>query len=232
MSPIHLGCGRNADILVLNLPLPGAVFISTLAAEQLPEPHSPPEGQTEFLAASIQPIVAFMVLCSIAVHGLSIPFFTFGRRVHSVSRTWSRHNTLETHGSRRRTILPEWTTQIRHVQPGEEIVINRDEREDSLTPVAGTSSEEEKHAEDSPRGSAAVTMAEKEDTPPDGTETYQEWREGPHKVIERREGPGMEVSSSHFFPLALAQQSRILSACAFDRWKWRYSGMRTTPLRR
>ncbi|KAI0826897.1 Sodium/hydrogen exchanger family-domain-containing protein [Trametes gibbosa] len=171
----------------------GAVFISTLAAEQLPEPHSPPEGQTELLAASIQPIVAFMVLCSIAVHGLSIPFFTFGRRVHSVSRTWSRHNTLETHGSRRRTILPEWTTQIRHVQPGEEIVINRDEREDSLTPVAGTSSEEEKHAEDSPRGSAAVTMAEKEDTPPDGTETYQEWREGPHKVIERREGPGMEV---------------------------------------
>ncbi|KAL1950565.1 hypothetical protein VTO73DRAFT_5689 [Trametes versicolor] len=178
----------------------GAIFISTLAAEQLPTPHDPPEGQQELLAASIQPIVAFMVLCSIAVHGLSIPFFTFGRRVHSVSRTWSRHDTIGTgtFGSRRntatRTILPEWTTQIRHVQPGEEIVINRDrlggagqEREESLTPVAGTSSEEEKQPE-TPR-----EAAEKAEDPPDGTETYQEWREGPHKVVERRAGPGEEV---------------------------------------
>ncbi|KAI0647955.1 Sodium/hydrogen exchanger family-domain-containing protein [Trametes meyenii] len=173
----------------------GAIFISTLAAEQLPEPHDPPEGQQELLSASIQPIVAFMVLCSIAVHGLSIPFFTFGRRVHSVSRTWSRHDTVGTFGSTRRSrsILPEWTTQIRHVQPGEEIVINRDrlgaEREESITPVAGSSSEEEKQqADESPR-----EAAEKADNPPDGTETYQEWREGPHKVVERREGPGAEV---------------------------------------
>ncbi|KAI0766369.1 Sodium/hydrogen exchanger family-domain-containing protein [Trametes elegans] len=170
----------------------GAVFISTLAAEQLPHPHDPPEGQQELLAASIQPIVAFMVLCSIAVHGLSIPFFTFGRRVHSVSRTWSRHDTVGTFGSRRRSILPEWTTQIRHVQPGDEIVINRDrldhEREESLTPVAGTSSEEEKQVEESPR-----EATEKQDNPPDGTEQYKEWQEGPHKVVERREGPGAEV---------------------------------------
>ncbi|KAI8986059.1 Sodium/hydrogen exchanger family-domain-containing protein [Trametes punicea] len=170
----------------------GAIFISTLAAEQLPTPQNPPQGQEELLSASIQPIVAFMVLCSIAVHGLSIPFFTFGRRVHSVSRTWSRHDTFGTFGSRRgRTILPEWTTQIRHVQPGEEIVINRDgtgeEREESVTPVAGTSTDEEKR-EESPR-----ETAKEEENPPDGTETYQEWREGPHKVIERREGPGSEV---------------------------------------
>ncbi|KAI0349581.1 hypothetical protein OH77DRAFT_1490547, partial [Trametes cingulata] len=172
----------------------GAIFISTLAAEQLPEPHDPPEGQQELLAASIQPIVAFMVLCSIAVHGLSIPFFTFGRRVHSVSRTWSRHDTVGTFGSRRRSILPEWTTQIRHVQPGEEIVINRDrmgeDREESLTPVAGTSSDEEKHQEHHEEPQEATKESE---NPPDGTDTYQEWREGPHKVVERREGPGAEV---------------------------------------
>lgn len=149
-----------------------------------------------------------MVLCSIAVHGLSIPFFTFGRRVHSVSRTWSRHDTIGTgtFGSRRntatRTILPEWTTQIRHVQPGEEIVINRDrlggagqEREESLTPVAGTSSEEEKQPE-TPR-----EAVEKAEDPPDGTETYQEWREGPHKVVERRAGPGEEVRSLPLTPI-------------------------------
>ncbi|KAI0372268.1 hypothetical protein BV20DRAFT_964406 [Pilatotrama ljubarskyi] len=173
----------------------GAIFISTLAAEQLPEPHDPPEGQVELLAASIQPIVAFMVLCSIAVHGLSIPFFTFGRRVHSVSRTWSRHDTVGTFGSRRgRSILPEWTTQIRHVQPGEEIVINRDRmgenREESLTPVAGTSSDEEKQQQ---RREEPQEATKEVDNPPDGTDTYQEWREGPHKVIERRDGPGAEV---------------------------------------
>ncbi|OSC97225.1 hypothetical protein PYCCODRAFT_1428628 [Trametes coccinea BRFM310] len=180
----------------------GAIFISTLAAEQLPVPHDPPQGQEELLSASIQPIVAFMVLCSIAVHGLSIPFFTIGRRVHSVSRTWSRHDTIGTFGSRRgRTILPEWTTQIRHVQPGEEIVINRDRkpepddgREESLTPVAGSSSDEEKqHQREQDEAPQEPTDPEKTENPPDGTETYQEWREGPHKVVERRDGPGEEV---------------------------------------
>jgi NhaP-type Na+/H+ or K+/H+ antiporter len=45
----------------------GAVFISTLAATKLPIPHDPPEGQLDILATAIEPIVAFMVLCSIAV---------------------------------------------------------------------------------------------------------------------------------------------------------------------
>ncbi|RPD62512.1 hypothetical protein L226DRAFT_504125 [Lentinus tigrinus ALCF2SS1-7] len=175
----------------------GAVFISTLAAEQLPEPESPPNGQEQLLAASIQPIVAFMVLISIAVHGLSIPFFTFGRRVHSVSRTWSRHDTFGTFGSRRRSYLPEWTTQIRHVQPGEEIVINRDQdghAEGSVTPVEPTSSQEEKHEEDREREQDPRQQGEiRGGNPPDGTEVLAEWKEGPHNVIERRRGPGDEV---------------------------------------
>ena len=33
--------------------------------------------------------------------------------------------------------------------------------------------------------------------PPDGTEIVSEWKEGPHRVIERRAGPGAEVSVSH-----------------------------------
>jgi NhaP-type Na+/H+ or K+/H+ antiporter len=45
----------------------GAVFISTLAKTQLPTPHNPPEDQVDVLAISIQPIVAFMVLCSIII---------------------------------------------------------------------------------------------------------------------------------------------------------------------
>ena len=34
----------------------------------------------------------------------------------------------------------------------------------------------------------------KEENVPDGEETAQEWREGPHRIIERRAGPGEEVS--------------------------------------
>lgn len=173
-------------------PTSGAVFICTLAAEQLPHPESPPEGQEQLLAAAIQPVVAFMVLVSIAVHGLSIPFFTFGRRVHSVGRTWSRHDTFGTLGSRRRSILPEWTTQITHVQDGQEIVINRDGdgHEGSLTPVEGSSSQDEKHADES-----RDVGEHHAGNPPDGTEVMAEWKEGPDKVIERREGPGSEVCS-------------------------------------
>ncbi len=43
----------------------GAVFIATLAKAKLPVPQDPPQNQVELLAASIQPIVAFMVLVSI-----------------------------------------------------------------------------------------------------------------------------------------------------------------------
>jgi sodium/hydrogen antiporter len=46
----------------------GAIFISTLAAKELGDvPETGAETQTQILAASIQPIVAFMVICSIAV---------------------------------------------------------------------------------------------------------------------------------------------------------------------
>jgi predicted MFS family arabinose efflux permease len=43
----------------------GAVFISTLARARLPVPHDPPQNEKELLAASLQPIVAFVVLGSI-----------------------------------------------------------------------------------------------------------------------------------------------------------------------
>lgn len=45
----------------------GAIFISTLALTRLPEPSDPPANQAEFLAASLQPIVSFVVLCSILI---------------------------------------------------------------------------------------------------------------------------------------------------------------------
>ncbi|KAL1744680.1 Cation/H+ exchanger, partial [Schizophyllum fasciatum] len=60
----------------------GAIYVQQFALEKLGgEPEGTPETQAELLAASIQPIVSFVVLGSIIVHGLSIPFFSFGRNM-------------------------------------------------------------------------------------------------------------------------------------------------------
>lgn len=97
----------------------GAVFISSLALTRLPTPHDPPENQQEILAASLQPIVSFVVLGSILIRmlniilfyvyahscldGLSIPFCSFGQKVHS--RTVSLSHTITT---RSRNDAPDW----------------------------------------------------------------------------------------------------------------------------
>ena len=77
-----------------------AIFMSTLGNEflrhHIESRPSPSTGlnyqQIEFLRDTIQPIVAFIVLCSIIIHGLSIPGFSLGRRVHTLTRTWSRRD--------------------------------------------------------------------------------------------------------------------------------------------
>jgi len=77
----------------------GAVFVSTLALSRLPQPHIPPQNQQELLAATLQTIVSFIVLGSIIIHGLSIPFFSFGRRIHtrtlSLTRTWTSRQPIQ-----------------------------------------------------------------------------------------------------------------------------------------
>ncbi|KAF7296875.1 Na-H-Exchanger domain-containing protein [Mycena indigotica] len=65
----------------------GAIFVSSLAVKRLPHPHDPPANQQELLAATLQPIVSFVVLGSIIVHGLSIPFFTLGGNMHMRTRS-------------------------------------------------------------------------------------------------------------------------------------------------
>ncbi|KAF9020551.1 hypothetical protein BDZ89DRAFT_1103252 [Hymenopellis radicata] len=152
-----------------------SVFISTLAAEVLRKNVEHPDEQTHLLEESIQPIVAFMVLCSILIHGLSIPSFSLGRRVHSVSRTWSRH-----------TGVPDWTNQARMVDRGDDIIINRDDdiaEKGELTPEEGT------EVASTPSGSKTPIGEE----PADGNDIISEWQEGPDRVIERRAGPGEEV---------------------------------------
>lgn len=100
----------------------GAVFISTLAIHRLNEPTDPPITQEDYLALTLQPIIAFVVLASIIIRaskfllvaslvtnfftdGLSIPFFSFGR---NVSRNVSLSHTL-TNPS---WSYPEWLVGI------------------------------------------------------------------------------------------------------------------------
>ncbi|KAF9793071.1 Sodium/hydrogen exchanger family-domain-containing protein [Thelephora terrestris] len=71
----------------------GAMFISTLALSELKVPHNPPQDQEEYLAATLQIIVSFIVLCSIFIHGMSIPIYSAAcqirSRAPSLTRTWT-----------------------------------------------------------------------------------------------------------------------------------------------
>ena len=191
----------------------GAVFISTLAAVKLPAPLEIEQngelvggghpGQIDYLGNSIQPIVAFMVLISIMIHGLSIPFFSLGKRVHSIRHTWSRHNTVENG-------RPEWANQTRQIQPGEEIVVNRDDaaergeltydekRESAPTSLGEGSSATEagrEHGTGEHVVSAEGRKGQMEPSPLSEQADVEttEWREGHHLVIERDPGHGEEV---------------------------------------
>ena len=127
----------------------GAVFISTLALSELKVPHDPPRDQEELLAATLQIIVSFVVLCSIIIResdifspcdsqehlrrslcnmidGMSIPFFSAGRQIHSrtvsLTKTWTGQGRWESG-------LSDWATWVRG--PGSratsQIVVRRDE---------------------------------------------------------------------------------------------------------
>ncbi|EJD46975.1 hypothetical protein AURDEDRAFT_62694 [Auricularia subglabra TFB-10046 SS5] len=90
-----------------------AIFVTSLALSELPRPEDPPRKQTDALALCIQPIVAFVVLGSIVIHGLSIPFFTLGRRVHSYTYSYTSRTSGRDveHG-------PEWLTMTRTIPAG------------------------------------------------------------------------------------------------------------------
>ena len=101
-----------------------AIFISALGNEflRLHHPSSPTasnQQQYQIVRDTMEPIIAFIVLCSIIIHGLSIPGFSLGKRVHSLSRTWSRRDT--TGGG-----LPDWMNRTKLVSRAEDVIINRD----------------------------------------------------------------------------------------------------------
>ncbi|KAF9516786.1 hypothetical protein BS47DRAFT_1371584 [Hydnum rufescens UP504] len=87
----------------------GAVFISTLALINLQAPSVVPKHQNELLISAIQPIVAFTILGSILVHGLSISAFSLLKKVNTIT-TLSRTTTMNNQA-------PEWLNQTRRSPP-------------------------------------------------------------------------------------------------------------------
>ena len=216
----------------------GAIFISTLASDFLiqhidgnPSTTANQQHQLELVSQMIQPIVAFMVICSITIHGLSIPGFSLGRRVHSVSRTWSRRDTT---GSR--IGAPDWTNQARLVTRAEDIVINRDlERGDGgSVPLEKTTTmmstrtlnnggdgqkdevKSDATTEESPIPASTNLQRDQDDCrnqfPPDGKHNQtREWIEGDQRVVEKNMGgAGDDVSFSFAFSLFLASTDRSM----------------------
>ncbi|KAF3059475.1 putative Na(+)/H(+) antiporter C3A11.09 [Daldinia childiae] len=97
----------------------GAIFVALLARAELesehtiPEPELPEKG-TEFynVILLVWPIVTFMVISSIIVHGSSVAVFTLGKRINTLSLTMS-FTTATEEGPAWMSRLPRITSQSR-----------------------------------------------------------------------------------------------------------------------
>ena len=199
----------------------GAIFIGTLSKISLP-PGAEEEDteQVDLLRECIMPIVSFLVLSSIVTRGyfewnvpltadgLSIPFFSLGRRVHSITYTWSRQPSMDT----RRDNEPAWTTHARRITPGQDIVINRDddgEAGDIGVRPSELNREKTERSEGSGGSSSSRTVAapeehemtdrsarDEDDSEDNGARTppLAEYREGNHLIVERKVEDSDEVS--------------------------------------
>lgn len=151
-----------------------AVFVSALALTRLPTPEDPPANQAQYLAAVIQPIVSFIVLGSIIVHGLSIPFFNMGRGVHShtvsLTMTWT---------SRNRATVPDWVLWARRAPDVVESVVDEDVEQGSTRTPKDTDE-------------SAVNIP---DTSPPDVLTFEDVSGDVVSVVTRRHSRGIDNSS-------------------------------------
>ncbi|GMK53789.1 hypothetical protein CspeluHIS016_0103750 [Cutaneotrichosporon spelunceum] len=159
----------------------GAIFIATLGRLQIPQPE--PDGDTsqvDLLQETIVPVVSFLVLSSIATHGLSIPFFVSGRRVQSITHTWSRNPSMTGADE------PAWTTHTTRVQQGSDVVVNRDDDDgdigmQGLHGIIG----EKRSRGSSGDCSSDAQVAQAPSDPPNSIPSHAAYREGEHLVLER-----------------------------------------------
>ncbi|KAH9994934.1 Sodium/hydrogen exchanger family-domain-containing protein [Russula compacta] len=140
----------------------GAVFIATLAQSHLEVPRNPPSSQQDLLATALQPIVSFVVLGSILTHGLSIPFFSAGRRTLTISRSLVVDQ-------------PDWLMWVRRVPPQEDAERLAVASEDATVVVTEEPRREGKKRVEWP------DETDQKDSAPDDVKT-------PKSVLKTREG--------------------------------------------
>lgn len=175
----------------------GAIFISTLARLALPEGEAEKDtAQVDRLKETIIPIVSFLVLSSVVTRepagrpprlcsadtrldGLSIPFFSLGRRVHSIGYTLSRNPSMDT----RRANEPAWTTHARRVLPGQSIRINRDD--DPEDGDMGVKRRDMSMSDDPATREKSSNTSSTEDAGGSGSSSNS--RQNGHETIEMRE---------------------------------------------
>ncbi|TIC06692.1 midasin [Wallemia mellicola] len=178
----------------------GAVFIATLAATELPFPEGEPQNQAELVAVTIQPIVWFMVLVSTFIHGLSIPFFSLGRRVNTIRQTTSFGNTLS------RASLTEgndWLHRMRQVVPGQDIVINRDDEAEKGSLTQSSSTQRKESELEGKAAEAQKVLDETSDDP-----RVQSWIEGNDLVIERPRSDNEDDTEATVFQNVVSDDMR------------------------
>ncbi|KAI1469382.1 alkali metal cation/H+ antiporter Nha1 C terminus-domain-containing protein [Daldinia caldariorum] len=97
----------------------GAIFVALLARAELetehtiPEPELPPKGAEFYnVILLVWPIVTFMVISSIIVHGSSVAVFTLGKRINTLSLTMS-FTTATEEGPAWMSRLPRISSQSR-----------------------------------------------------------------------------------------------------------------------
>lgn len=178
----------------------GAVFIATLAATELPFPEGEPQNQAELVAVTIQPIVWFMVLVSTFIHGLSIPFFSLGRRVNTIRQTTSFGNTLS------RASLTEgndWLHRMRQVVPGQDIVINRDDEAEKGSLTQSSSTQRKESEIEGKAAEAQKVLDETSDDP-----RVQSWIEGNDLIIERPRSDNEDDTEATVFQNVVSDEMR------------------------
>ncbi|KAJ8109501.1 hypothetical protein ONZ43_g6118 [Nemania bipapillata] len=101
----------------------GAIFVAILARAELESEHAiplatiPPKGSENYQAILlVWPIVTFMVISSILVHGSSIAVFTLGKRINTLSITMS-YTTAPEDGPAWMSRLPRISSQSRSQAP-------------------------------------------------------------------------------------------------------------------
>lgn len=180
-----------------------ALFISALATTKLPTPNVPARSSLDTLALIMQPIMYLLVFCSVLIHGLSVPFFTMGKNVHTRVNSLRRSLTSSSNPE------PDWLNRV----PRLPLVVNdfggalSETNPSETTAIRGSMSNCLAVAQE-PDGDTAVEVPEENHEnpslhnkgdnaePPNDAPIKKEerrYKSGNYLIVERDDGKELEV---------------------------------------